>query len=575
MPRGATPAELPPARAESPAATRALIVCLVLGALYVGREVFVPCALALLLSVVLVPPTTWLERIGLPRVPAVLLVLLLAAGAIGSFLLLLAAQAMSLAADLPRYEFTLREKLRSLSDGSGVLGQALGTIQRLSEELTRGGVTAAEAPAAVPAAAAPTHPSPFAALLDLAGYILPPLASLAIAMLLVGYLLVQREDVRDRFLRLAGNHDLHRSTRAMADATERVGRYLLNQVVVNLAFGAGMAAGLSAIGVPNALFWGLVGFVLRFVPFLGAWISMLFPLAVAFLTGTGWTQPLLVIAVFAAVDGLCTYVLEPWLYGSSVGISPLALLISSALWTVLWGPVGLLLAPAITACLVILGRHVPGFGFLEVMLGSTEALPPTVRFYQRLVAHDRTGAEAVALAHVQERGIPATLRELVLPALAALRDDYRAGLLRGGEAARLAEATAEILQALPRPGGGTPPEDGTQRPCAVIPLAGALDAAAAAMVAARLASEGQPARLGPAAGDAAATVLVGWDPPSPTRLRRALGLAAGSGGRRLALLLDARGETDLGPGVTVLRDLDALPSHLGLAPALERVGGGR
>ena len=269
------------------------------------------------------------------------------------------------------------------------------------------------------------------ALFDMAGVVAAPAASLAIALLLMAYLLMQREDVRDRFLRLAGMKDIHRTTRAMADATERVGRYLLMQMLMNGVFGLGMGIGLSLIGVPNAPLWGVMAFVLRFIPFLGAWIALSLPLVVAFATGTGWTGPLLVIALFAVVDGIVTHVLEPLLYGRSTGISPLALLISSALWTVLWGPIGLLLAPPITACLAILGRHVPALAFLDVLLGNSEALPAPLRFYQRYLADDPDGAQEVAEQHADANGVGATLRDLVLPAIAALSADQADGAAVG------------------------------------------------------------------------------------------------------------------------------------------------
>ncbi len=437
LPRGAAP--------SGSGALWVIAAVMVLAVLHFGRDVFIPMALALLLSVVLIPVARVLQRLGLPRALAVTLLLLLALGAIGGVLLLVISQVLTLAADLPSWEINLREKLRALSDGSGVLDRAMGTLRRLSEELG-GGAAATGAP--MPAAPAAAGGGTLEALLDMAAMVAHPAASLAIALILMAYLLMQREDVRDRFLRLAGMKDLHRTTRAMADATERVGRYLLMQMLMNGIFGLGMGIGLALIGVPNAPLWGVLAFVLRFIPFIGAWIALVLPLAVAFATSPGWMAPVLVIALFAVVDGIVTHVLEPMLYGRSTGISPLALLISSALWTVLWGPIGLLLAPPITACLAILGRHVPALAFLEILLGNTEVLPAPLRFYQRYLAEDPDGAAEIAELHADTHGPATALRDLVLPAVAALSADQADGALSAAAVRRISDGLAAISAAL-------------------------------------------------------------------------------------------------------------------------------
>jgi predicted PurR-regulated permease PerM len=529
---------------------------MVLAALHVGRDVFIPMALALLLSVVLIPPARVLQRAGLPRALAVALLLLLTLASLGGVLLLVIGQVLTLAADLPNWEMNLREKLRALSDGSGVLDRAMGTLRRLSEELGGGSGTGTPAIAVAPA---PTGGGTLDALLDLAGMIVAPAASLAIALLLMAYLLMQREDVRDRFLRLAGMKDIHRTTQAMADATDRVGRYLLMQMLMNGIFGLGMGIGLALIGVPNAPLWGVLAFVLRFIPFVGAWIAFFLPLAVAFATGSGWREPLLVIAVFAVVDGIVTHVLEPLLYGRSTGISPLALLVSSALWTVLWGPIGLLLAPPITACLAILGRHVPALAFLEVLLGNTEALPAPLRFYQRHLANDPEAAMEIAELHAEQHDAGAALRDLVLPAIAALRADQSEGVLTAAAARRIGDGLAAASLALVAD-EATADDAPALR---VLPAAGTADRALAAAVGSaarlrgwRLAQEGEPAEL---------TVLCLAGPVSAPRLRRATLWAGAGGGEVVGFAPEEPAAVQLAGALRpapVLRSLDALGSRL-------------
>jgi len=547
-------------RVAPPAGSGALwliAAVMVLAVLHFGRDVFIPMALALLLSVVLIPPARVLQRIGLPRALVVTLLLLLALGAIAGVVLLVISQVLSLAADLPSWEMNLRAKLRGLSDGSGVLERAMGTLRRLSEELGGGGVGDPTA-AAIPVAPTATGGT-LEAFLDMAGVVASPIASLAIALLLMAYLLMQREDVRDRFLRLAGMNDIHRTTRAMADATERVGRFLLMQMLLNFVFGLGMGVGLALIGVPNAPLWGVLAFVLRFIPFIGAWIALALPLLVSFATGTGWTEPLLVLAVFAVVDGVVTYVFEPMLYGRTTGISALALLISSALWTVLWGPIGLLLAPPITACLVILGRHIPALDFLEVLLGNSEALPAPLRFYQRFLADDPEGAAEIAELHADAHGPGAALRDLVLPAVGALSADQALGALSAAAVRRISDGLASISATLVAEEPLAPEAQALR----ALPAAGAVDRALAAVALAagrlhgwRPASEGE---------DAAVSVLCLARPVSTQRLRRAAALAGGSGAVSFGFALEDGAATQLGAAIRpapVLRGFDALLARL-------------
>jgi len=526
----------------------------ILAALHAGRDVFIPMALALLLSVVLIPPARAMQRAGLPRAAAVILLLVLALGIIVAVLLLVTSQVLSLAADLPNWETTLREKLAAVSAGSGVLDRAVGTLRRLSEELSPPPVAGAVPVAVAPAA---SDGGPLVAVIDMAGVLAGSIASLAIALLLMAYLLMQREDVRDRFLRLAGLKDLHRTTRAMADATERVGRYLLLQMAMNAIFGLGMGIGTAMVGVPNAPLWGVLAFVLRFIPFVGAWVALLLPLTVAIATIPGWMAPLMVLVVFAVVDGIVTHVLEPLLYGRGTGISPLALLISSALWTVLWGPIGLLLAPPITACLAIVGRHVPALGFLEILLGNGEALPPPLRFYQRFLARDAEGAIEIAENYAEAEGPAAAIRDLVMPAVSALAADQAAGVLAPGAVRWMADSLASVASGL----AGDRPSAEDAPAVAILPVAGGVDEALAAAAAAAARLHGwRTSEAG-----AAMRVVCTARPTSAIRLRRIVAKARRDALPHAGFAPDEAAAAQLGAALRpapVLRTIEALGACL-------------
>lgn len=534
-----------------PSGTAVITFTVVVLALHFGQDIFIPLALAMVLSVALIPLAARLQRLGLGRVPSVLIVVAIALALIIGFLLLLAGQALTLAGSLPDYEATLRARLHAISDGSNVLDRAVRTVQRLADEL------GPQSPAAAQPVVLQQPPGALATLLALAGYLVGPVASLAIGLLFMTYLMLSREDVRDRFLRLAGARDLSRATQALADATDRIGRYLLMQVLVNAIYGGGMAAGLLAIGVPSALLWGLIGFVLRFVPYLGAPLSLVFPLLLAFATSDSFTSPLMVLLLFAVVDGLCTYVLEPAIYGHSTGISPLALLVSSALWTVVWGPIGLLLAPPITACLVTIGRHVPQFEFLAVVFGDSQPLSPALRFYHRLLADDRAAAEGVADETLEEKGVAGVVHDLVLPALIALRDDMARGALSHASVRRIADDLVGMLDEdlddiAPASSGSA---------IAVVAVGHPLDAPLARAAALVLADAGLHAVVADAPGRAGVTVWCAGGIASATRLRR---LAARGGNTRQVVLLPwARG----GVASPQAASLNGQASDLGIAIA--------
>ena len=263
--------------------------------------------------------------------------------------------------------------------------------------------------------------------------------------------------MRDRVIRLFGSNDVHRTTELMIDAGKRVSRYLLMQVVINAFYGISVSLGLWLIGVPHPLLWGLLAFVLRFIPYVGPAMAAAMPILIAIADDPGWTKPLLASSLFAVLELLINNIFEPWLYGSSTGLSPIAVLVAAVFWTTLWGAVGLLLSTPLTVCLVVLGRHLPQLQFLEVLLGSAPVLPPDVKFYQRLLAGDTEEAARVAEEYRQERTLADAYDKVLVPALAFADQDRMRGALDRERWTALAEAAEEIADDLYSEMPGTEP----------------------------------------------------------------------------------------------------------------------
>jgi predicted PurR-regulated permease PerM len=436
-----------------------------IAALYLGRDVFIPLALAILLSFALGPLVTRLYRLGIPRVPAVLIVITTVTFLIGGFVAVVGSQLVRLAEDLPRYEDNLRAKAGLFTGGipgGSVLDHAANVLRDMSEEIgqaTQGSPagTGSEQPGQAPLATTdrpiPVEihqppSSPVEALTTVAAPLLGPVATVGVVIVFVIFVLLQREDLRDRLIRLFGMGDVHRTTEAVTDAAKRVGRYLLMQLVINVIYGVLVGTGLFLIGVPNALLWGMLGTILRFIPYLGPFLATLLPVALAMAVDPGWTTVALTVGLFVAIELVTNNVLEPWLYGSSTGLSPLAVIVAAVFWTTLWGPVGLLLSTPLTVCLVVLGRHVPQLQFLEVLLGSAPVLTPDVKFYQRLLAEDPHEAEDLAEDLLEEQPLTDVYDRMILPALLLAEQDRLRGALRQSRSRTLAGEVIEIAERL-------------------------------------------------------------------------------------------------------------------------------
>ena len=433
-------------------------IFLALAALYFGRDIFVPFALAILLAFALAPLVDWLRSFKVPRIAAVLVAVLFAVLIIGGVSLLVGGQLIELASSVPSYKETISTKLRSLRSyglGSAAIEEVTHTVEDLSRELSADRPEAKSGPALpadqrrpVPVVIEQPELRPLEVLRTIAGPLIAPLVTAGMVIVFVIFVLIERTDLRDRFIRLVGHGDMQKSTRVLDDAAERVSRYLLMQLVVNLCYGVPVGIGLYLIGIPNALLWGLLATILRFIPYLGPFLAALFPSVLAFATDPGWTMLLLVIGLFLVVELIINNAVEPWLYGSSTGLSSLAIILAAVFWTTLWGPVGLFLATPLTVCLVVIGRYVPQLEFLGVLLGSDPVLAPEERFYQRLLAGNVEEAVAVAETAIAETSPMNFLDQVVIPMLRLAENDRLRGTTTPEARAKLADDAIFVFEEL-------------------------------------------------------------------------------------------------------------------------------
>lgn len=334
----------------------------------------------MLLTFALAPVVSWLRKLRIPRPAAVVSVVVAAFATLFLFAAVVGTQLGNLAENLPLYQSNIEAKMQAIKEanvGEGVFSRVSKLLERHDRQIgedrpppsgdhldqQEGAVTP------LPVEVIEPKPQPLQVLQTVIAPLIEPLATGGIIVVVVIFMLLKREDLRDRFIRLVGASDLHRTTEALQDAGWRVGQYLLMQLIVNIAYAAPIGIGLWIIGVPNAPLWALLALVLRFVPYIGPVIASIFPLALALAVDSGWTMMLWAAALFIVLELVSNNVVEPWLYGSRTGLSPLAIIVAAIFWTWLWGPLGLLPSTPLTVCLVVLGRHVPQFEFLDVVFG--------------------------------------------------------------------------------------------------------------------------------------------------------------------------------------------------------------
>ncbi len=440
----------------------------VIGLLYFARDTLIPLALASLLTFLLAPLVTRFER-WVGRIAAVLVVVTMIFAALGAAGWVLTRQFIDLATKLPDYKGNIVAKLHSFrTPRDGALSELSKTVDDLKKELP--GVREAEPAVPIPdrrgsnpnrtpaAAAAPVQveiskSSPFETLQSVLAPLLGPLGTAALVILLVVFMLLQREDLRSRVIRLIGQGHISKTTRAMDDAGKRVSRYLLMQLVVNVTYGIPVAIGLYFIGVPNAILWGVFATVLRFIPYIGSWIASAFPVALSLAVSPTWTMPLLTVALFVVLELLSNNVLEPWLYSSSTGVSNIALIVAAVFWTWLWGPVGLVLATPLTVCLVVMGRHVARLSFLAVLLSDEEALTPAEDFYHRLLSPSNHDDAEFVESYLKTNSLTALYDAVFVPVIAAAESDIREELLDANQLVLVEQSLRDIVLDL----GSRPP----------------------------------------------------------------------------------------------------------------------
>jgi predicted PurR-regulated permease PerM/methylmalonyl-CoA mutase cobalamin-binding subunit len=435
-------------------------IVILVAALRLGKDLLVPFALAALLSFLLAPIVHGLERLRLHRVPAVVVTVFLASAGILALGWLVWGQMNELAKTLPQYRETIQQKIASAARGVGDM--PLRKIEEVAED-------AAPPPQPPPPPGrlpgtgdrllgrvenpqlveiVPARPSLFQSLRAALGPYAAPLGAAGIVFVLAVFMLLYHEDLRDRMIRLVSRGQIVVTTQALAEASQKTSRYLLTTLVVNALYGIPIGIGLYLLGVPNALLWGLLATLLRFIPYLGPWIAASFPILLSVAVFPDWSGTAKVVLLFVVVEIISNNVVEPWLYGKRTGLSPMAVIVAAIFWSWLWGIVGLLLAVPLTLLLAVVGRHVPPLRFLHVLLGDEPGLGPSERFYQRLVAHDPDEAVKVAEAALDKASPEAFYDEIVLPALRAAKADVAEGRLGDRDMEAIRENAVAVLDDL-------------------------------------------------------------------------------------------------------------------------------
>lgn len=446
-----------------PLVTTAIIIT----TLYFGKEVLVPFALALLISFLLATPVSWLETLKLGRAASVFIVLIIAFSLAAGALWMGAQQMSEMMSDLPRYQENIRRKIEAIRKPTGpALSKATAGLQQITtilsgdsspvekETLPTANLGRKKAtkqppiPTPVPVEVVPHRTSTLQSLGLISTSLVHFLAQAAAVIILTIFMLMKRSDLRNRMLRLWGKGHLALATTAMDDAATRVSRYLLTQSLVNATFGMLLGFGLYWIGVPYSPFWGVLAALLRFIPYIGTWVAGTCPLLVALAVFEGWSRPLLTLGLFVAIEATTSALIEPWLYATRTGISSLAILVSAAFWTLLWGPIGLVLSTPLTVCLAVLGRHVPRLEFLYVLLGDEPVLAPEAHYYQRLLAMDEDDAAEVASSFLKEHSLTELYDCVIVPALSLAEQDRHEDRLDEERQKCIYNTTRELIEEL-------------------------------------------------------------------------------------------------------------------------------
>jgi predicted PurR-regulated permease PerM len=453
------PPRVPAAAPAAPGMTIIVAVVLV-AALYLGREVLIPITLAVLLSFLLSPAVELLRRVWLGRVLSVILAVFFALAVILGIGTAIGSQVAELARDVPQYQTTIENKINKLR--SATLGRLTDKIRSLGNRFVGEGAPparpASPAPAGGGAGTAQQKPIPvvvqqptLSALQigeKVLSPVLSPLATTGIVLVVTIFTLLQKEDLRDRAIRLFGSGDLERTTVAMNDAASRLSRYFLTQLGINTSFGVIVGVGLYFIGVPNPVLWGVLGTLLRFIPYIGSWIAAALPTALAAAVAPGWSMVIWTAALYVVTELTMGQFVEPLVYGHSTGLSPLAVIVAAIFWTWIWGPIGLIISTPLTLCLVLIGRYAERLQFLDVLLGDRPPLSPEESFYQRLLAADPDEAEEQAERYLAERPLSSYYDEVAVRGLQLAAADAARGTLAPSRIEHVKEMLDELVRDL-------------------------------------------------------------------------------------------------------------------------------
>jgi len=435
-----------------------------LAVLYFGRGVLVPLAVSLVLSLLIAPLVRALRRVGFGHTASVIAAVLAAGIAIAALSVLVVTQVVGMAAELPRYEQTIQGKLQALDE------MTLGRLTRLGRDASRvfGGARPPAAPGGaalaaaggddVPENAIPVEvhappPDRAAAIGRLLATAWPPLETCGIVLLVLVFVLLEHEAIRDRFIRLAGGTSIHLTTQALGEASTRLSRYFASQALVNVSLGTAIGLGLAALGLPHAMMWGVLAALLRFVPYIGIWIAALLATALSIGVAPGWSLAIETASLFLAIELLTSQAVEPYLYGHATGLSPLSVVVAAIFWGTLWGPAGMILSTPLTLGMLLLGRHVKGLAFLELVLTDAPALSLPQRFYQRALAGDAEENISVGRAFLARHSFAGYCDAVLLPTLRLSLAEQGAGRISAEQQAQIHELVVRVVSTLGTEGG--------------------------------------------------------------------------------------------------------------------------
>ena len=425
-----------------------LSICAIL---YFGQQILIPIVLAILLSFLLSPLVRALQKLRLPKTPAIVGVVFVAFTLLFGVAAVVATTLTNLAGDQPQYESNLRDKARSLkfaTSGGNTIEKAANVLKDLQTELQKPDQSTGIPSLSVkpiPVELRETSFGPLDPVISVVAMLIHPMTQLGIVILMVVLILFNKEDLRNRMIRLIGTGDLNRTTQALDEAGLRLSKLFTAQILINAATGTFIAIALALIGIPGAILWGVLTTILRFVPYVGTLMSAVFPIIIAIAIGNGWSLALMTIATVVVAEFVVGQILEPLFFGKMTGLSPVAIVAAAAFWAALWGPVGLILATPLTIGLLVIGRNIESLDFFEVLLGSDAVLTPDHAFYQRMLASDPIEAAELAEEYIKDEKIEEYFDKVAIPGLMLAHKDQLRGVLSTERQTAIAFTFSEML----------------------------------------------------------------------------------------------------------------------------------